>query len=197
MIISIGSLKGGIGKTTTAIELAGYFSAKGKTCLVDYEMNRSALKLAREGRLPFDVIDERQSLRRGREFEHAICDSQMTNQPNEVKSLVQNCDLLIIPCTPDPMALDGLHETLDLVQAVDDANYRVLLTKVPPSPSPAGDEARKILTRAKIPLFKVSIPRYVVFEKAAGRGCLVAEVSDPYTEICAQAYTALGKEILK
>ncbi|NES25300.1 MAG: ParA family protein [Symploca sp. SIO3E6] len=43
MIISIVGYKGGVGKTTTAVHLAGYLQTKVPTLLVDSDKNRSAL----------------------------------------------------------------------------------------------------------------------------------------------------------
>jgi chromosome partitioning protein len=49
MIITITALKGGVGKTTTAIHLAAYLETNLPTLLVDVDKNRSALVWSREG----------------------------------------------------------------------------------------------------------------------------------------------------
>lgn len=43
MILTVCSFKGGVGKTTSAIHLAGYFQTLGPTLLVDADANRSAV----------------------------------------------------------------------------------------------------------------------------------------------------------
>ena len=52
-------LQGGVGKSTTAIHLATYFSDKGKTVLVDGDPNRTSIGWFERGSLPFTVADER------------------------------------------------------------------------------------------------------------------------------------------
>jgi chromosome partitioning protein len=42
MIVTLVSLKGGVGKTTSAIHIAAYLQKKGPTLLIDADKNRSA-----------------------------------------------------------------------------------------------------------------------------------------------------------
>lgn len=74
-IITVTGYKGGVGKSTTAIHLAAYFSTRGKTVLVDGDLNRTAVTWAARGELPFTVGDERQmgKIIQGAEF--AIIDT--------------------------------------------------------------------------------------------------------------------------
>ena len=59
-MITVAGFKGGIGKTTTAVHLACYFSGLGKTLLVDGDPNRSATGWSKRGEgdnFPFKVVD--------------------------------------------------------------------------------------------------------------------------------------------
>lgn len=61
MIVTVASHKGAVGKTTTAVHLAGFLQGKAPTLLIDGDPNRSATGWAKRGKLPFRVIDERQA----------------------------------------------------------------------------------------------------------------------------------------
>ena len=41
-LISLASFKGGVGKTTVAVHLAGYLAARAPTCVVDGDRTRNA-----------------------------------------------------------------------------------------------------------------------------------------------------------
>ena len=62
-IITVTGFKGGVGKSTTAIHIAGYFSGHGQTLLVDGDPNHTAVSWANRGHLPFPVVTAQQSLK--------------------------------------------------------------------------------------------------------------------------------------
>ena len=62
MIVTLASVKGGVGKSTCAIHIAAYLQAHAKTLLVDSDRIRSCVAWSKRGKLPFPVIDERSSV---------------------------------------------------------------------------------------------------------------------------------------
>lgn len=196
MIITVASFKGGVAKTTTAIHLASYLQKKGPALLIDGDPNRSASGWAKRGKLPFKVIDERQAARFARDFAHVVIDTEARPSEEDLQSLADGCDLLIIPTTPDALSLDALLLTVDAIKSVGAGRYKVLLTIIPPKPSHDGDDARETITGAGLPLFKVGIPRLVAFQKAALSGVPVYEVNDPRAQDAWAGYERVGKEVL-
>jgi chromosome partitioning protein len=197
MIITVASFKGGVAKTTTAVHLATYFSKLASTLLIDGDPNRSASGWAKRGQLPFTVIDERQAAKYARQYEHIVIDTQARPEMEDLEALVEGCDLLIIPCTPDALALDAMMLTVKSLKQLGSESYKILLTIIPPKPSRDGEEARVMLTEAGLPLFKRGIRRYVAFQKAALAGIPVFETNDKQGKIAWTDYQAVGKEIIK
>ena len=76
------------------------------------------------------------------------------------------------------------------------ADFRVLLTIIPPRPNNAGAEARVSLTEAGLPLFKSGIRRLNAFQRAALEGCLAHDVPDRYGGIAWDCYESVGREVV-
>lgn len=197
MIITVASYKGGVGKTTTSVHVAAFLQKSAPTLLVDGDPNRSATKWAKRGSLPFKIIDERLLAKYGRDYENIVIDTEARPSEEDMATLVEGCDLLILPTTPDVLALDALGLTLETLESIGAKNYKVLLTIVPPKPSHDGDEAREMLSSSGVPVFKSQISRRVAFQKAALGGMIVSETKDQRAESAWKEYAAVGKEIKK
>jgi chromosome partitioning protein len=196
VILTVASFKGGVGKTTTAIHLAAYFSQKAPTVLVDGDPNRSSTSWANRGNPAFRVVGEHQIAIYARQCEHLIIDTKARPEPQDLKALAEGCDLLVLPCTPDPFSLDALMMTIEALQKLGANAYRILLTIVPPRPQPDGDNARRTIAGAQLPIFKAEIRRTVAFQRAALDGTTVNQIkSNDMAGLGWRDYEAIGEEI--
>ena len=196
MIITVASFKGGVGKSTTAFHLAAYFHKLAPTLLVDGDANRSTLDWGARGQVPFKVVDEKQAVKFARKYEHIIIDTPARPNEDELKTIAEGCDLLVLPTSPDALALGATLKMVDALHSLD-TNYRILLTIVPPKPNKAGTEARAAIASASLPIFNSEIRRLAVFQKAALEGVPVHAVKDSYSASAWQGYVDVGKEIIQ
>ncbi|MDB9529928.1 ParA family protein [Oscillatoria sp. CS-180] len=194
MIITVAGFKGGVGKTTTAIHLACYFAQQSeKTLLVDGDPNRSSLSWSKRGTLPFQVCDLMAAAKASRGKDHVIVDTEAHPDEDELEALASGCDLLVLPSTPDALALEALLVTVDHLQNLD--AYGVVLTMVDSRKKSTAEQAKETLNRLSIPVFNQMIRRLTAYEKAALAGVPVYETGDRFGRIAWREYESLAKEI--
>lgn len=193
MLITVAGFKGGVGKTTTAVHLACYFSQLGDTLLVDGDPNRSATGWSKRGSFPFKVVDLMQAALYSPKYQNIIIDTAARPHQDELEALADGCNLLVLPTTPDALAIDALMQTVDLLHKLGSDRYRILLTMVHPKPVKMAALAREALS--ELPLFKAEIRRLIAYEKASLQGIPVYQVKDKMAKTAWRDYEAVGREI--
>ena len=193
-IITVTGYKGGVGKSTTAIHIATFLSERGETVLVDGDPNRTAVSWSKRGHLPFTVVDERQAMMVVAGSDFLVIDTPARPNSDDLKELAKGCELLILPTLPDVVSLEPMIQTAN---DLGDANYRALLTVVPPAPSRDGQAMQQDLKTNGIPVFNAMIRRAAGFQKAALQGIPIRDLADSRSRIAWLDYQALGREILE
>lgn len=193
-IITVTGFKGGVGKSTTAIHLAAFFSEQGRALLVDGDPNHTALAWAKAGKLPFEVVTTNQVARAVKDRDWVIFDTPARPNSDDLSELVSGCDLLVLPTTPDIVSIRPMIAT---IQALGTAPYKALVSIVPPRPMKDGDLAQKELKELGLPVFDAMIRRSVIFTKAATASVVVRDLDDPRAAQAWEDYCALGREVME
>ena len=194
MIITVAGFKGGVGKTTTAVHLACYFAEQSPhTLLVDGDPNRSSLSWSKRGKLPFEVCDLMAAAKASQGKQHIVIDTKAHPDPVELETLSSGCDLLVLPTTPDALALEALLTTVGNLGKLD--HSKVLITMVDNRKKSTATQAKETLKRLSIPVFNQAIRRLTAYEKAALVGVPVYQSGDRFGRIAWREYQALGQEI--
>ncbi|ERN42139.1 ATPase involved in chromosome partitioning [Rubidibacter lacunae KORDI 51-2] len=193
MIVTITALKGGVGKTTTAIHLAAFFEEKARTLLIDADKNRSALVWSREEKLPFRVASEAGSHALISKFNHIVVDTKARPEPEDLRDLAEGSDVVILPTTPNALDIDSTLKAVEILAPLQ-VNMKILLTKVD-ARTKNGREARAMLEGLNLPLFGEDIPLLVAFERAPSLGVTVKEYPGPRARWGWKKYEAVAREI--
>lgn len=197
MLLTVAGFKGGVGKTTTAIHLAYQLSKTGETLLIDGDPNRSATGWGARGELPFKVVDVMAAARHAPNFQHVVIDTAARPDKADLEALIDGCDLLVLPTTPEIMAIDAMVQTAELLQELGGDRYRVLLTMVPTGAAETDEQiAREALEALGLPVLAKGVRSYKAYKKASLAGVVVDELKgDGRAKVAGSDYKAVFKEI--
>lgn len=163
--IAVANLKGGTGKTTTAVHLATGLARLARTLLVDADPQASALGWSEEAEdLPVTVIAwaTRDLAKRvaqvAADYHHVVIDTPPGHEAL-VRQALLAAEQLIVTLTPSLMEVGRLGPTFALaaeVETVHPLATRVLLTRARAGTSSLR-EARALLAAHTVPTFHTAI----------------------------------------
>lgn len=198
-VIAITNQKGGVGKTTTAVNLAGALQETGRSVIVA-DMNneqRSATKWAQRGESLQSIVvplsDKRpkaeiEKLKQENDF--VLIDTAPELMTPALKAALLS-DLIIIPCTPSPLDLESAEDTIDLIEEAE--KPFIMLASCVRTGTSLGDQLSGTLKKLGNTFKTVIYQRIDIVEAA-----IVGQWVGSYKKVSKahQEYIALAKELI-
>ena len=204
MVISLINQKGGVGKTTTAINIASALSLRNhKVLMVDADPQGSVLQWQSTGaNREFDVIQlsmpelSTKIINHRATFDHVVIDSPPALS-HISQAIAASSDLAIIPIAPSSLDIWSSSETIQLVTDVGRKNRglaaRLLVYRKIPGTRLAA-EARDALNPYGLEIFKTEISQRIAYVEAIVSGVSVLKYSP--NSVAAREIRNLCDEIL-
>ena len=198
-VISIGNMKGGVGKTTTAVHLAQHLGRKGTTLLLDADEELECAFTWRNGPYAawtFDALLYKDVTERDTEhYRFVVVDTKGNEQGHDLVSLAHSSDLLIIPTKPDGLSATGLVRTLTPLVEAGVTNYRVLIVA---NVGGRGEELRDALAEQDVPVMTTIVRQSTAVGDAAERRVpLEAYPSNRNAKLVSLDYSSVAREVLQ
>ncbi|GAB4237173.1 MAG: ParA family protein [Elainellaceae cyanobacterium] len=196
--------KGGVGKTTTAINLAAAYAEKLSVLLIDADPQGSAAWWAERHStgMGFDLAKETNSeflkeLRQIQNYQLIVIDTPPSLGSEALAAVVATADYLLLPTPPAAMDLSALLETIKQTVMPMHIAHRVLLTRVDPRSVGDALEAQNTLIEMGVPVCNTFIRIYKAHERAALEGVSIFQWRGKNGKEARADYQKVADEVLQ
>ena len=206
-IIGLLQQKGGVGKTTLSLNLAGYFTSIGeRVLLVDADPQGSSLawSAAREAVSPFMVIGKAvPNIHKDLSEISSDYDRVIIDGAPGVNGLIRSCmlasDLVLIPVQPSPFDIwacaDAINEIYDAMAFKDNLKAAFVINRKITN-TVIGKKVMKAFSEQEFPVLDTAIHQRVIFAETASVGKTVFDLDmSPSAKTAQLEITRLAKEI--
>lgn len=198
-IVAAVSQKGGVGKTTTVVNLAGILSEDSQVMLLDTDPQESTSWWIEGANSVRFKVDRETDLERLSEVaKQSDCDWLFVDTPafrgiDEMLPVIEVAHALILPSSPAPLDVNSTMRIAKQLGGV--SRYRVLLTKVDPRSVREAMDALFDLAVVNIPYFRTFIRSYKAHERAAAAGLPMSRLKGEYQRKALFDYWGVSQEL--
>jgi chromosome partitioning protein len=188
VVIAVANQKGGVGKTTIAMNMAAGLARRGSCIVVDSDPQGSATlwtKLSGSpSRFPVEVIlaeDKlnKQIARLQTEFDYIVIDCPPEIKSGSIMSVMSLSQILLVPLLPSPMDLWASTRIEELIKRVQKKNPKILAFILLNQIEPRSAMSRGMdgaLQEINIPVLRNRLGRRASYRTSALEGCSVFDL---------------------
>lgn len=187
-LIAIANQKGGVGKTTVAMQLGAVLSRRFNVLVVDVDPQQSTVWWAENARdrLPFDFAGNQSPRMLARLHElRVVYDYVLVDTPGSLEdahileTVLDAADFVVVPLTPEPLAVDPTMRTITRLIEPRHLRHSVLLNRIDPRiPNQLRTWQELLDTTFGVPRFDAYLRQYKSHADAPVLGQLVPSAPD-------------------